>query len=220
MKPISLALGLAATVVLALTASAPAKARPVPNCDTKRHVTTITFRNGHRVKHYARYLTAAASAKVRVYSTVGDDFLSVYYTCWYETGRSHRLAGNTSGAGVYDAYVKDVQIQGRYLAYTYSASGDEPDNYDRFAVVDAAKGRVVRDIKVRQPEGERPAPMLVLTSSGAIAYESGGVLRAADAHGDRLLAMATAQAPITDLVASGHIAYWTQGGVAHSTALD
>lgn len=177
---LTLTLGLVAAVVLTVSTGASAEARTTPNCDTKRYVTTITFRHGHRVKHYARFRTAVASSQVRVYSTVGDDFMSVYYTCWYGTGRSHRLAANTSGADVYDAYVKNIQIAGRYVAYTYSASGDAPDNYDRFAVVDAKTGRVVRSLTVQQPEGDRVPPAIALLGPDAIAYWSqGGVAHAA-----------------------------------------
>jgi hypothetical protein len=142
----------------------------VPNCDTKRYVSDITVSHGRHIKHYHSYVTAASTPQVRVYSTVGDDFGSIYYSCWRKTGRSYRLAVNTGGAQVYDAYVKDVQVQGAYVGFTYDARGDAPSNYDEFVVVHASTGHRTQDVKVDVPEGT-PArdTALALTPTGRMA---------------------------------------------------
>src|SRR4051794_41756415 len=109
----SLLIALAAAAgALALTVPHLASAHSVPNCDTKRYVNDVTVSHGRHIKHYRSYVTAVSTPQVRVYSTLGDDFGSIYYACWRKTGHSHRLAVDTGGAQVYDAYVRNVQVQG------------------------------------------------------------------------------------------------------------
>jgi hypothetical protein len=116
------------------------------------------------------FVSAVTTSQVRVFSTRRDDFGSIYYACWRKTGRSHRLAVDTGGAQVYDAFVKDVQVQGKYVGFTYDARGDAPSNYDEFVVVDASTGKRVHDLKVPVAEGT-PArdTAIALTSTGTMA---------------------------------------------------
>jgi hypothetical protein len=135
------------TALGALAVAVPA-ASAHPSCYSKRYVTDITVEHGRHIKHYRPYITTLSTAKVRVYSTVGDDFGSIYYACWRASGHSHRLAVNTGGAQVYDAYVEDVQVQDKYVGFTYESRGEAPNNYDEWVVVDATTGRRVQDLKI------------------------------------------------------------------------
>jgi hypothetical protein len=114
-------------------------------------------------------VTAVSTPQVRVYSTVGDDFGSIYYACWRKTGRSHRLAVNTGGASVYDAFVMYPQIQGKYVGFTYDARGDEPNDYDEWVVVDASTGRRTQDVKMPVDPTTPPYnSAMALTSDGVM----------------------------------------------------
>jgi hypothetical protein len=135
------------TALGALALAAPA-ASAHPNCDKKRYVNDITVSHGRHIKHYRSYVTAVSTPQVRVYSTVGDDFGSIYYACWRASGHSHRLAVNTGGAQVYDAYVEGVQVQAKYVGFTYESRGEAPNNYDEWVVVDASTGQRVHDLKI------------------------------------------------------------------------
>jgi hypothetical protein len=116
------------------------------------------------------FASSVTTSQVRVFSTVGDDFGSIYYACWRKTGRSHRLAVNTGGAQVYDAYVENVQVQGKFVGFTYDARGDAPNNYDEFVVVDATTGKRVHDLKIPVPADSPPRPTAIaLTPTGTMA---------------------------------------------------
>ncbi len=206
-----LALLLTPLVAMALNAgSATATTAKRDRCNAKRQS------DGDR---RLPYITLASSARIRVYSTNGNTFGTMFYACWRATGHSHRFAENSGGADDFDASVGQIQVRRRFAAFSYSAFNNPAVHYDRFAVIDVSTGRLVRDITLQTPAEDGVPTGLALADSGAIAYETVGVLHAADASGDRLLATATVKSPITRLHSRSQRISWTQDGVDHAVRL-
>jgi hypothetical protein len=174
-----------------------------------------------RCAHSAGATTLKQTVRVWAYRSAGGDVGARSYACYRSTGRTLLLHTDTSGAATTDVVLDALAVAGRVVAYHVQASGS--DNYDFVRSFDVRSGRRLRRSgRFPQPRGtgEYPLPHIVIATNarGAIVWLTGGVLRALDRNGARVLAREAAGA-ISGVLATAGAARWTQGARRHSARL-
>jgi hypothetical protein len=201
---------LAATIAPSAAAHASSAHRVVGRCDPQHHVMHVAHGTITGLR------TIAQTQRIWVARTPRD-FGAELFACWKPTHRARRIAFNSGGAAVTDAFVDSVTLNGRYVAFHIGAAGDE--NYDRFESFDVSTLRQRRD--TGKVAAMAPAPRqtaLAVTSTGALGWVAASTLHATDADGTRQLAV-PAGGPITALKSHGRKLLWVQAAQRMSALL-
>jgi hypothetical protein len=201
---------LAATLAPSGAAHASSADRVQGRCDPQHHVIHLAHGTITGLQ------TVAQTQRIWVARTPRD-FGAEYFACWKPTHRARRIAFNSGGAAVTDAFVDSVTLNGRYVAFHIGAAGDE--NYDRFESFDVSTLRLRRDTgKVPATPPATRQTALAVTSTGALGWVAASTLHATDAAGTRELALPTG-GPITALKSHGRKLLWVQAARQMSAAL-
>jgi hypothetical protein len=174
-----------------------------------------------RCAHSAGATTLKKTPFVWAYRSKGGELGAKSYACYRPTRRTLLLHTNTGGAATTDIVLDAVAVSGRVAAFHVQASGDS--TYDFVTSYDVRSGRRLRSSgKFPQPPatGEYTLPRVAIATNarGAIVWLAGGVLRALDRSGARVLARDTA-GPISGVSATADAARWTQGAGRHHAGL-
>ena len=166
-----------------------------------------------RCAHSAGATTLKKTPLVWAYRSKGSEFGAKSYACDRPTGRTLLLHKNTGGAATTDIILDAVAVAGRVVAFHVQASSES--SYDFVRSYDVRSGRRLRSsgrFPQTAPTGDYPLPRVAIATNarGAIVWLAGGVLRALDRGGARVLARETA-GPISGVSTTARTARWTQG---------